>query len=66
MSSNELDSVLDVRFFHFTGVALIVATLLAGAMMLTLAIGESRAIYLAQEAHTQVPVQLAAIPSPTE
>jgi len=60
MASTQPHATLDVRFFHFTGVALVVATLVAGAMTLSLTIDESRALYLAQEAQSKVPQQLAA------
>lgn len=65
MASN--DFVSDIRFFRLTGVALIAATLIAGAMMLFLAAGESRAIYLAQqEASNKEPIQLATVTPPAE
>ena len=60
MAPTQLNAVSDIRFFRFMGAALVVGTLVAGAMMLTLTVGESRAIYLAQEAHTKVPLQLVA------
>ena len=69
MSRTPIDNTLDVRFFRLTGVTLVVATLVAGAMTLSLTIGESRALYLAQEAQTTIPLQLAASldsTSPTE
>ena len=69
MAATQTDTPLDVRFFRFTGVALVVATLVSGAITLSLTVGESRALYLAQEAQTKVPQQLAASlgsTSPTE
>jgi hypothetical protein len=69
MALTQPDVTLDIRFFHFTGVALVVATLVAGAITLSLTVGESRALYLAQEVHTKVLLQLATSvesPSPIE
>lgn len=69
MASTQPDIPLDLRFFRFTGVALVVATLVSGAITLSLTLGKSRALYLAQQEQSKVPQQLAASldsTSPTE
>ncbi|HUQ34920.1 MAG TPA: hypothetical protein VM144_00935 [Aestuariivirga sp.] len=60
MASTQPDTSLDLRFLRFTGVALVVATLVSGVVTLSLTVGESRALYLAQEAQKKVPLNLAA------
>ena len=60
MASTQPDIPLDLRFFRFTGIALVVATLVSGAIALSLTVGESRAIYLAQQEQSKGPLQLAA------
>ncbi len=60
MALTQPDATLDVKFFHFTGVTLVVAALVAGSVTLSLTVGESRALYLAQEAQKKVPQKLAA------
>ena len=59
MAATQPDIPLDLRFFRFTGVALVVATLVSGAITLSLTVGESRAIDLAQQEQSKVPLQLA-------
>jgi len=69
VAATQPDIPLDLRFFRFTGVALIVATLVSGVITLSLTVGESRAIYLAQQEQSKVPLQLAGSldsTSPTE
>ena len=60
MASTQPDTPLDLTFFRFTGVALLVTALFAGAMTLSLTLSESRVLYLAQQEEMKVPLQLAA------
>ena len=53
-------STFDFGFFRNTGLALVVATLAAGAITLSLALAESRSITLAREAPAQGPAEIMA------
>ena len=48
----------DVGFFRNTGFALVLATLIAAAITLSLTLSESRIMNLAQEAHSKEPVRI--------
>ena len=53
-------STFDMGFFRTTGLALVIATLVAGAITLSLALTEGRSIILAREAQTQEPAKIVA------
>lgn len=59
MAATQPETQLDLRFFRLTGVALVVATSVAGAVTLSLTIGESRALYLAQHEQIKLAPELA-------
>jgi hypothetical protein len=53
-------STFDIRFFRNTGLTLVIATLVAGAITLSLTLTESRSIILAGQAQTKVPAEIMA------
>jgi hypothetical protein len=53
-------STLDIGFFRNTGLALVIATLAAGAITLSLALTESQSIVLAQKAQTNEAAEIMA------
>lgn len=50
----------DVRFFRNTGLALVTATLMAGAITLSLTLTENRSVILALQAQTKEPAEIIA------
>jgi hypothetical protein len=50
-------STFDIGFFRNTGLALLIATLVAGAITLSLTLMESRSVILAREVQTQEPAE---------
>jgi hypothetical protein len=53
-------STFDIGFFRNTGLTLVIATLVAGAITLSLTLTESQSITLARQAQTKVPAEIMA------
>lgn len=58
--SSQPASTFDIGFFRNTGLTLVIATLVAGAITLSLTLTESRSIILAGQAQTKVPAEILA------
>ena len=58
--SSQPISTFDTTFFRNTGLALVFGTLVAGAVMLSLAVSQNQSVLLAQEGQSKVPLQLVA------
>ena len=56
--SSQPTSPFDMAFFRNTGFALVFGTLVAGAVMLSLAVSQSQSELLAQQGQSKVPLQL--------
>lgn len=55
------ESCPDLAFFRNTGIALVIATLAAGTVTLSLSLAESRAIILAGDTEPKISVQQVAV-----
>jgi hypothetical protein len=53
-------STFDIGFFRNTGLTLVIATLVAGAITLSLTLMESRSIILARQEQAKVPAEIMA------
>ena len=58
--SSQSVSTSDIAFFRNTGLALIIATLVAGAITISLTLAQNQPIIFTNEGETKVPMQLAA------
>ena len=61
MASSQPATTFDLAFFRNTGLALVFATLVAGALTLFLTVGESRSIILAQKAQMKEPSKIVTV-----